>query len=152
MPTLRGCARPSLGRTQRTRRAKVGTERRDGPANDRWEAKKLRRGRETLAGRHGRAVALDTTVGGTPVASEGATSEQREATPVSVESAAAGEESSENPRFGFALLHEQLPAQELIEHGVLAEQAGFDMVWTSDHFHPWQDNEGHSMFPWMTLA
>jgi hypothetical protein len=34
--------------------------------------------------------------------------------------------------FGFGLLHEQFAAQELIEHGVLAEEAGFDMVWTSD--------------------
>jgi F420-dependent hydroxymycolic acid dehydrogenase len=133
----------------------VGTERGDGPANRRWEDKKLRRGREALAGRHGRAAAPGgATVGGAgaPLASGRAASEQGETTPVSVESAARGEESSENPRFGFGLLHEQLPAQELIEHGVLAEQAGFDMVWTSDHFHPWQDNEGHSMFPWITLA
>ena len=132
----------------------MGTERRDGPANGRWGAKKLRRRQETLTGKHGRATALGATAGEAraPVASGGAASEQGEPTPVPVESAARGEESSENPRFGFGLLHEQLPAQELIEHGVLAEQAGFDMVWTSDHFHPWQDNEGHSMFPWMTLA
>ncbi|MDF2703789.1 MAG: F420-dependent glucose-6-phosphate dehydrogenase Fgd2 [Rubrobacteraceae bacterium] len=134
----------------------MGTERRGGPASDRREADKLRRGRETLAGRHDglRAAALGATAGeaGAPVASGGAATEQGETTPVSMESAAPGEESHENARFGFGLLHEQLSAQELIEHGVLAEQAGFDMVWTSDHFHPWQDNEGHSMFPWMTLA
>jgi F420-dependent hydroxymycolic acid dehydrogenase len=24
--------------------------------------------------------------------------------------------------------------------------------WTSDHIQPWQENQGHSMFPWITLA
>src|SRR5262249_19197012 len=33
-----------------------------------------------------------------------------------------------------------------------AEEAGFQYVWASDHIQPWQDNEGHSMFPWLTLA
>jgi F420-dependent hydroxymycolic acid dehydrogenase len=132
----------------------VGTERRDGPANDRWDTKKRRHGRETLAGRHSDATTLAATIGGSRSAgsSRGAASEQWETASVSVESVAMGEESNENPRFGFGLLHEHLAAQELVEHGILAEQAGFDMIWTSDHFHPWQDNEGHSMFPWMTLA
>ena len=125
----------------------MGTERRDGPANSRWGAKKLRRRQETLAGKHGRATALGATAGeaGAPVASGGAASEQGEPTPVSVESAARGEESSENPRFGFGLLHEQLPAQELIEHGVLFEQAWFDMVWSIDTFDLWCNTERHSI-------
>lgn len=132
----------------------MGPERRDGPANDRWEAKKLQRGRVTLAAGHGRTAALDATVGGAgaPVESGGAASGRGETASVSVESAATGEESNDNPKFGFGLLHEHLAAQDLVEHGILAEQAGFDMIWTSDHFHPWQDNEGHSMFPWITLA
>ena len=33
-----------------------------------------------------------------------------------------------------------------------AEEAGFDRVWTSDHFHPWQADEGHSGQAWITLA
>jgi TAT-translocated FGD2 family F420-dependent dehydrogenase len=33
-----------------------------------------------------------------------------------------------------------------------AEHAGFGYLWASDHLQPWQDNEGHSMFPWLTLA
>ena len=33
-----------------------------------------------------------------------------------------------------------------------AERAGFDAVWASDHFQPWQDNEGHAGFAWITLA
>lgn len=56
------------------------------------------------------------------------------------------------PRIGFVLSHEQFPAPQLLELGALAEQAGFDCVWTSDHFQPWQDNEGHSGQAWITLA
>jgi len=57
-----------------------------------------------------------------------------------------------NVKIGFVLSHEQFPAPQLVDFAVAAEQAGFDMVWTSDHFQPWQPNEGHSMFPWVTLA
>ena len=55
-------------------------------------------------------------------------------------------------RLGFVLAHEQFPAPELIELGVAAEQAGFDAIWTSDHFHPWQDNQSHAGQAWITLA
>jgi F420-dependent hydroxymycolic acid dehydrogenase len=53
---------------------------------------------------------------------------------------------------GFVLSHEQFPQPELVELGVAAEQAGFDMIWCSDHFHPWMDNQGHSGQAWMTIA
>lgn len=53
---------------------------------------------------------------------------------------------------GFVLSHEQFAAPQLIEYGVAAEQAGFDAVWTSDHFHPWMDNQGHAGQAWITLA
>ena len=53
---------------------------------------------------------------------------------------------------GFVLSHEQFPANRLVDLAVRAEQAGFDCVWTSDHFHPWMDNEGHSNQAWVTLA
>jgi F420-dependent hydroxymycolic acid dehydrogenase len=35
---------------------------------------------------------------------------------------------------------------------VAAEQAGFDGIAASDHFQPWQDNQGHAGFAWATLA
>ena len=41
---------------------------------------------------------------------------------------------------------------ELVQYGSMAEQAGFDMVWTSDHFQPWQSNQRHAGFAWVTLA
>jgi len=56
------------------------------------------------------------------------------------------------PGVGFVLSHEQFRTSELLDQAQAAEQAGFRYLWASDHLQPWQDNEGHSMFPWITLA
>ncbi|PLV51898.1 glucose-6-phosphate dehydrogenase [Mycobacterium tuberculosis variant microti OV254] len=53
---------------------------------------------------------------------------------------------------GIVLSHEQFRTDQLVEQAQAAERAGFQYVWASDHLQPWQDNEGHSMFPWLTLA
>jgi TAT-translocated FGD2 family F420-dependent dehydrogenase len=53
---------------------------------------------------------------------------------------------------GFMLAHEQFRLPELLELGVAAEQAGFGLLATSDHFQPWQANEGHAGEAWVTLA
>ena len=53
---------------------------------------------------------------------------------------------------GFMLAHEQFPAPELVRLGASAETAGFDLVATSDHFQPWQSNEGHAGLAWVTLG
>jgi len=55
-------------------------------------------------------------------------------------------------RVGYCASHEQWPAAELVGFAVQAERAGFDALWVSDHFHPWQDNQGHAGHPWVTLA
>ncbi|HEU5349067.1 MAG TPA: TIGR03557 family F420-dependent LLM class oxidoreductase [Ktedonobacterales bacterium] len=55
-------------------------------------------------------------------------------------------------KVGFVLSHEQSPPTELIRFGIAAEEAGFDMVWCSDHFQPWQDSQGHAGFAWVTLS
>jgi F420-dependent hydroxymycolic acid dehydrogenase len=52
----------------------------------------------------------------------------------------------------FTLSHEQFPVPELIRLGAAAEKAGFDAVSTSDHFQPWQANEGHAGLAWITLG
>jgi TAT-translocated FGD2 family F420-dependent dehydrogenase len=52
----------------------------------------------------------------------------------------------------FMLAHEQFPAPELIRLGAAAEDAGFDLVATSDHFQPWQANERHAGEAWVTLG
>jgi len=56
------------------------------------------------------------------------------------------------PKFGFVLATEQFLTTELVQLAMAAEQAGFDELWLSDQFQPWQDNQGHAMAPWLTLA
>jgi len=56
------------------------------------------------------------------------------------------------PHVFYVLSSEQFPAQSLVVQGAEAERAGFDGVWMSDHFQPWQPNEGHSAAAWPTIA
>ena len=35
---------------------------------------------------------------------------------------------------------------------VKAQEAGFDGLWISDHYHPWNDEQGHSPFVWSTIG
>jgi TAT-translocated FGD2 family F420-dependent dehydrogenase len=53
---------------------------------------------------------------------------------------------------GFMLGHEQFPVPDLLDLGVAAEEAGFDLLATSDHLQPWQANEGHAGHAWVTMA
>lgn len=53
---------------------------------------------------------------------------------------------------GFMLGHEQFTPPQIVELGIAAEQAGFDLLAFSDHFQPWQANQGHSAAAWVTLA
>src|SRR5579864_2564583 len=52
----------------------------------------------------------------------------------------------------YMLAHEQFRIPELLQLGAQAEQAGFDMLATSDHFQPWQTNERHCGQAWVTLG
>jgi F420-dependent hydroxymycolic acid dehydrogenase len=56
------------------------------------------------------------------------------------------------PMVGFMLAHEQFPVTKLVELGVAAEQAGFDLLATSDHLQPWQANERHAGQAWITMS
>jgi G6PDH family F420-dependent oxidoreductase len=53
---------------------------------------------------------------------------------------------------GYKLFAEMFSPQELVDQAVRAEQAGFDFVEISDHFHPWLESQGHSGFAWSVLA
>jgi TAT-translocated FGD2 family F420-dependent dehydrogenase len=53
---------------------------------------------------------------------------------------------------GFMLAHEQFPAPQLADFGEAAEKAGFDLLAISDHFQPWQADEGHTGLAWVTLG
>ena len=55
-------------------------------------------------------------------------------------------------RFAYFCGHEQFQPEELVRHAVLAEEAGFDMVEVSEHFHPWVDDLGASGFAYATIA
>ena len=47
-------------------------------------------------------------------------------------------------RLGYKASAEQFGPRRLLDLAVLAEQNGFDSVWTSDHFQPWRHTDGHA--------
>lgn len=54
--------------------------------------------------------------------------------------------------FGYFLSCEEYSPAQLIEQAVAAERAGFDALWISDHFHPWNDEQGQSAFVWSVIG
>ncbi len=55
-------------------------------------------------------------------------------------------------RIGYFLSSEEWGPRDLVEQAVKAEAAGFDDLWISDHYHPWNDKQGHSCFVWSTIG
>lgn len=55
-------------------------------------------------------------------------------------------------RIGYFLSSEEYPPAELVQQARLAEQAGFQALWISDHFHPWNDAQGQSPFVWSMIG
>lgn len=55
-------------------------------------------------------------------------------------------------KYGLTLSSEEHPPAKLVEIAVAAEEAGFDFVSISDHFHPWISEQGHSPFVWTILG
>ncbi|WP_354701575.1 F420-dependent glucose-6-phosphate dehydrogenase 1 [Paraconexibacter sp. AEG42_29] len=47
---------------------------------------------------------------------------------------------------------EERSAPDILDAAVKAEQAGFRTAWISDHFHPWNDEQGNSPFVWSVLG
>ncbi len=56
------------------------------------------------------------------------------------------------PSFGYFLSCEEYSPAELLEQATLAEAAGFDRLWISDHFHPWTSAQGESPFVWSMIG
>jgi coenzyme F420-dependent glucose-6-phosphate dehydrogenase len=54
-------------------------------------------------------------------------------------------------QFGYKASAEQFAPRELIDYAVMAENAGFDSVFISDHLQPWRHNGGHApaALPWL---
>jgi G6PDH family F420-dependent oxidoreductase len=55
-------------------------------------------------------------------------------------------------KIGYFLSSEETAPRELVRQASLAEEAGFDGLWISDHFHPWNDEQGHSGFVWSMIG
>ena len=55
-------------------------------------------------------------------------------------------------KLGYFLSSEELSPTELVESAQLAEQAGFERIWVSDHYHPWTQSQGQSPFVWSVIG
>jgi G6PDH family F420-dependent oxidoreductase len=55
-------------------------------------------------------------------------------------------------KIGYFLSSEEWGPQQLVDHAIRAQQAGFQDFWISDHFHPWVDEQGHSPFVWAVIG
>jgi coenzyme F420-dependent glucose-6-phosphate dehydrogenase len=55
-------------------------------------------------------------------------------------------------KFAWLCSHESYQPEELVEQAVAAEEAGFDVVLGSDHFHPWVDDTSAAGFVWSWLG
>lgn len=55
-------------------------------------------------------------------------------------------------KIGCFLSSEDFGPRDLVELARRAEAAGFEALWISDHFHPWNDEQGHSPFVWSVIG
>jgi G6PDH family F420-dependent oxidoreductase len=55
-------------------------------------------------------------------------------------------------RYGYFLSCEENSPKDLVQQAKLAEEAGFDALWISDHYHPWLDEQGESGFVWSVIG
>ncbi len=56
------------------------------------------------------------------------------------------------PKYGFSLYCEGFDPRDLVKQAVAAEEAGFDFLVISDHFHPWLPEQEHAAFAWSVLG
>ena len=54
--------------------------------------------------------------------------------------------------FGYFLSSEELAPADQVRWAQRAETAGFDRLWISDHYHPWNDEQGESSFVWGVIG
>jgi G6PDH family F420-dependent oxidoreductase len=55
-------------------------------------------------------------------------------------------------RYGYFLSSEEHDPRELVRQARMAEDAGFEALWISDHYHPWLDEQGQSGFVWSVIG
>ncbi|MEU6664958.1 LLM class F420-dependent oxidoreductase [Streptomyces sp. NPDC046727] len=56
------------------------------------------------------------------------------------------------PEYGYFLASEEHDPAALVEQARMAEQAGFQALWISDHYHPWNGAQGQSAFVWSVIG
>ena len=54
--------------------------------------------------------------------------------------------------FGYFLSCEEWGPADLVAQARMAERAGFEALWISDHYHPWNDEQGQSPFVWSVIG
>jgi G6PDH family F420-dependent oxidoreductase len=55
-------------------------------------------------------------------------------------------------KIGYVLSCEEFAPRELVAQAKRAHEAGFHALWISDHYHPWNDEQGHSAFVWAVIG
>jgi G6PDH family F420-dependent oxidoreductase len=55
-------------------------------------------------------------------------------------------------KIGYFLSSEEWGPRDLVSLAGKAERAGFEGLWISDHYHPWNDEQGHSSFVWSVIG
>lgn len=55
-------------------------------------------------------------------------------------------------KFGYKLMTEEHGPKALVTNACRAEDAGFDFLSISDHYHPWLESQGHAPFAWSVLG
>ncbi len=55
-------------------------------------------------------------------------------------------------KIGYFLSCEEYGPRELVRQAALARDAGLDRLWISDHYHPWNDEQGKSPFVWSVIG
>ena len=53
---------------------------------------------------------------------------------------------------GYTLMTEQAGPKDLVRWAARAEDTGFDLLVSSDHYFPWLDEQGHAPNAWVTLG
>lgn len=53
---------------------------------------------------------------------------------------------------GYNLSGEEHSPNDLVKNAQRAEELGFDFALISDHYHPWLDRQGHSVFVWSVIG
>src|SRR3954447_2776406 len=55
-------------------------------------------------------------------------------------------------KIGYFLSSEENDPRDLVAEARRAADAGFHALWISDHYHPWNDAQGHSAFVWSMIG